>query len=152
MNFLEGLKRLFIIMSLFVVAAAGFTGWVDGAPPYGCVKSSFIQELRKPSSADSSKDAYAHLSDVELLALHEKAKKDGGDPDWWEGARVVTDAEVPGHIKLDAQVCPTERDELMRRAGLAGGYAIIAMAILFAMWIALRWVLVGFFPSLRNKN
>ena len=42
MNILEGIKRLYIALSFFIVAGATFGGWTKGNPPYGCIDLSKV--------------------------------------------------------------------------------------------------------------
>lgn len=48
MNFLEGLRRLFLLFSLAVVAVGANLGWLDGAPPPWCK-----DEIVKPANSFS---------------------------------------------------------------------------------------------------
>lgn len=48
MNFLEGLKRLFLIIALLVSAVAAVAGWEQGRPPYGCVDEATAKLAQQP--------------------------------------------------------------------------------------------------------
>lgn len=37
MNFLEGLKRLYIVLSIMVVVGSAGGGWAQARAPYGCI-------------------------------------------------------------------------------------------------------------------
>lgn len=118
MNFLEGLKRLFVVVSLVVVAVAGGAGWSEGAPPYWCAG-----ELVVPAPAANPFDQF--------------------------------DPKKPGNLKpfngkLD-DPCRSRWVEWGKRVAYAAGFAFAAVVVMVAIWLCLRWVIVGFFPAAARK-
>lgn len=118
MNFLEGLKRLFVVLSLVVISVAGTVGWSEGAPPYWCGG-----ELVVPAPSTNPFDQF--------------------------------DPQKPGSLKpfngkLD-DPCRSHWVEWGKSAAYAAGFAFVAAAVMFVLWLCLRWIIVGFFPGAARK-
>lgn len=149
MNFLEGLKRLFAVFAFIIIAAAGWIAWSENGSPAGCIDESAIQWNPPAKSED-----YSKLTDDELYSRLRKA----------DAAKDVGQAtELAKAIELRAKpwmkdpvvvpalrplvICPPKMQVLIRQAAYAAAFAAGTSAVLFMIWLALRWIIVGFFPS-----
>ncbi len=152
MNFLEGIKRLFIIFSVLVVVAGGGLGWSENGPPYGCVEESSIK-WDQPPSVNFSKMTDEELFDIlrKADASGDKAKADGA-------ARAIKDRSGPWSkyevVRPALQplvICPPKTQSLIKQVSYAAGIAAALAAVMFALWLCLRWIIVGFFPSAARR-
>lgn len=171
MNVLEGLRRLFLVLSLIAVAGAAVSGWSDGGSHYLCSAkdvsladnpfADLIPEARKtqqpaqpawmsaPLTQDASATPARPTSDVDLDALRatfEKALKA-------QQAREI-DASLAKTKKSTAerQDCPTGFMEYTKRASYAALYAALTGFFLYAIWAAFRWIFLGFLPSSKRDQ
>lgn len=110
---------------------AGGIAWNLNGPPYGCVDESVIQ-WDVPPSGDHSK-----MSDDELLSNVPNRVIQGPAP-----ATTSTRSLV---------LCPSATQAIVRRASYAVGTAAVTVVVLLVVWLALRWIIIGFFPSAARK-
>lgn len=151
MNFLEGFRRLFTIFSLLVIAAAGFLAWIDNRAPPGCVEESTI---KWEPVADTSK-----MSDQELFESLRKADAGGDSARARELARAIEERGSPSTKSQSSTagtvrpliLCPAKAQVLAKQAGFAAATTAATAAILFVIWLALRWIIIGFFPAAVHK-
>lgn len=119
MNFLEGLKRLFVVFSLIVIAAAAAIGSENGKPPYWCAG-----EL--------------------VIPANPPAQPQSGPWGKYQSLK-------PFNGKLD-DPCRTAWMTWGKQVAYGAEYAAVAAAVMFILWLCLRWVIVGFFPSAARKT
>lgn len=153
MNFLEGLKRLFVVISLVVVAVAGAIGWSENGPPHGCVEESSIKWDRTPSVD------YSKMTDEELFDSIRKADANGDAKKASEIARAIENRSDPWSkdqvIRPALQplvICPPKMQGLAKQAAYAAGIGMALASVMFILWLCLRWVIVGFFPTAARKT
>ena len=113
MNFLEGLRRLYLVFSLLIVAICAYGGWHDGRPAFWCGDEviSFAPPVNAAVSAIDS-------------------------------ARVKWDDEWTLF-----EPCAMGIKGLLKRISYAALQSAIAAFVLFLIWKALRWIIIGFWPG-----
>lgn len=137
MNILEGVKRLYICVSLLLVAAVAGTIWVEAS---------------RALCASTSIDPSAVTWDKPMTG------------NFWGKDELISPAPGIGHAlpTLDYSAMPdgellaglprraapvTPCPTVMERIGSATLGAVAAGAVLFIAWLVLRWVISGFLPS-----
>lgn len=161
MNFIEGLRRLFVIAGVLTVVASAFIAWDANRDASGCQVGKISPKTLKPWEMYQSKDfsseegaqhpsssrPYADLSDNELLALYARAKngevvEQPKDEPWKNDHQVNS---------VTHELCPSEVEALLKRGGITLLSAVATALCVWLFWLLVRWVLVGFFPALRLK-
>ena len=127
MNFLEGLKRLYIIFSLLVMVGVAGNVWVD-------TRSSCIQAVFQDKTPASN---YAAIPTEELLPDQRRRDSpiDPSDVKW----------DTP---TTQANGCPTKAE----RVGYTALGAVVTGIFLFVTWLIFRWIMIGFFPALKREK
>ncbi|WP_312836411.1 hypothetical protein [Comamonas sp.] len=127
MNFLEGIKRIFLLGSLVITIAAGALGWAVGSSRSQCRVQDPNIQLGQPSlPSQSAKDANPWDNDVLIRP-------------------------APGAQLAASAACLKDPGRSKTGAAYAVFSAAVSAVILFAIWLMIRWVFAGFFPDSRRK-
>lgn len=131
MNYFEGLKRLFLIASLLVVAAAALGGWEEARPAKGCEDDAYLARMNE-MIADASRSVAAVTGRSASPPI------------------VIRDEPEDSGWRLFDR-CLTGSDATIKRASYAAFFGICAAIALLLIWSALRWVILGFSPGTARK-
>lgn len=153
MNFIEGLRRIFLIFSAVAVVGMAFAGW-GSRTGYPCAfawmtdaelfdKLGPVKESTFPGQLVNTAGTHAELASAVRAAVQDGQK-----------ARAERVAQYMVYAGLPAtpmsEQCPTQASFQVRQAGTAFTYAAATSAALLVLWLLFRWVALGFFPAARR--
>lgn len=148
MNFLEGLKRLFIIAGALLAAGAAVGGWF--------AKESWHCEYAWKSDADLYRTIVEDRNRSYKWMNAKQAYSALGHSDSY-GSKTRSKA-LQDHIQHmnfalpDETVhCGPEWQQWGKQVGYSLLFGALAIAGMTIFWLLCRWVLLGFFPRLRNE-
>lgn len=143
MNFLEGLKRLFIAFSLLICGGLGVIGWLDGAPPFYCSASLAIVD---------ENSAAAIYSSMPTANLHDSLRRADASGDSAQATIISQAIRDRSDMERRKTQCPSAAMAVAKRAGFAASLSAGGAVVLFMIWLCLRWVIIGFFPTAARKT
>lgn len=146
MNFLEGIRRIFLLGSLVIVVAAGALGWEVGGSKSQCrVQDARVQQGQ--SSQPGGKEGNPWDNDPIIWAAPGTTVPATGN--FWDNDVLIRPA--PGTRASTIDACLKDPGRNKKRAAYAIFFSAVSAVILFAIWLMIRWVFAGFFPNLRRK-
>lgn len=147
MNFLEGFRRLFILISSFLVIGISIGVWVDNEPLPRCENILSTKKAEQDISKMSDDELFAMLKSP---ASAPSAKQDNWSDRYHDGG--VGSASISSKEALPFSACAPWLESRLRQFGYAAIFAALSAMTLAGIWLCLRWVIVGFIPSLAKNQ
>ena len=151
MNILEGLRRVYIVVSIPIVFGMGIYWWGEAAVrPYPFdVAAAKAEGYQEWEVADYLVRSYGkNLEDVRALGFTDAGAIDTLLKLQYQAVGKTYRQEGEQWLRE----IPRKKTTIPKQAVWAAGAATATAFVLFVLWVIFQWIFVGFFPSFGRKK